>query len=167
MAVDQEILRRRRRAREQMARRSRGFGPVAPLPPESQTQPEPEPVPAARGGWREEVMSLSGLNVLAGIWLIIAPWMLGYPASDPRWNDVVFGAIVALLALIRISGAYAESWLSWINAIVGVWLFVSAWAIDQSSAAAANDIILGVIVFVLAVGSAAATPLAHRRSTAA
>jgi SPW repeat len=164
MAVDQETLRRRRRAREQMARRSRGFGPVAPPTPEPHLEPEPEPAPT---GWRDEVLSLSGLNVLAGIWLIIAPWVLGYPASDPRWNDVVFGGIVGLLALIRISGAYRESWLSVINAIVGVWLFVSAWAIDQSSTAAANDIILGVIVFVLAVGSAAATPHARRGSAAA
>jgi SPW repeat len=116
----------------------------------------PAPLPP-RGDWREEIVSLSGLNVLAGIWLIIAPWVLGYSQSDPRWNDVVFGIIVGVLALIRVSGAYRADWLSWINALIGIWLIVAAFTIDQSSVAAWNDIILGIIVFLLAVGSAEAT----------
>jgi hypothetical protein len=37
-------------------------------------------------------MAASGLNVLAGIWLIIAPFVLGYDDGDPYWNDIVFGS---------------------------------------------------------------------------
>lgn len=54
---------------------------------------DPAPPPPPPDG-RSEVVGLSGLNVLAGIWLIIAPWVLVYGARDPKWNDVVFGAIV-------------------------------------------------------------------------
>jgi hypothetical protein len=103
--------------------------------------------------WRPEVAVLSGLNVLAGIWLIIAPWVLGYSARDPRWNDVVFGIIVAGLALIRATGGYREQWVSVVNALIGVWLFVAAFTIDHTTVATWNDIILGVIVFVLALSS--------------
>jgi hypothetical protein len=112
--------------------------------------------PPARD-WRGEVIGLSGLNILAGIWLIIAPWVLGYSARDPRWNDVVFGAIVGIIALVRAFGAYREEWLSWINALVAVWIFIAAFTIDHTATASWNDIILGIIVFILAIGSADAT----------
>jgi hypothetical protein len=115
------------------------------------------PPPPPRAGWRDQIITFSGLNLLAGIWLIIAPWVLGYSSSDPRWNDVVFGIIVGVLALVRMSGAYRAEWLSWINALIGVWLFVAAFTIDQTRVAAWNDIILGIIVFLLAVGSAEGT----------
>lgn len=58
----------------------------------------PAPPPPSHA-WRREIVSLSGLVVLAGIWLIIAPWVLGYNGRDPRWNDVILGIIVILLAL--------------------------------------------------------------------
>ena len=37
------------------------------------------------------------LNILCGIWLIIAPFVLAYRAAGPTWNDVVCG-IIALIA---------------------------------------------------------------------
>ena len=114
----------------------------------------PEP---PRHDWRNEVATASGLIVLAGIWLIIAPFVLGYRSGDPYWNDIVFGAIVAVIALVRISGAYRASELSWANAIIGVWLFVSAFWLDASGRASWNDVIMGIIVFVLAIASARAS----------
>jgi SPW repeat len=140
------------------AARRRGAGrapqPVDPAAVPPRAQPAPAPAPR---GWRRDVIGLSGLNVLAGIWLILAPWWLGYSGADPKWNDVVFGAIVAVLAATRAGGGFRATELSILNALVGVWLFVAAFTIDSSGAAGANDIILGVIVFVLALGSAAAS----------
>jgi hypothetical protein len=151
-------------------RRRRAVGPErrpadeAPLTrAEAPLEPAPPPTPR---DWRDEVIGLSGLNVIAGIWLIVAPWVLGY-SKDPYWNDIVFGAIVALIALARVSGAYRASWLSWINALIGIWLFISAWVVDKTGTAGGNDVILGVIVFILAVASASATPLWRRRTPAA
>jgi hypothetical protein len=115
----------------------------------------PPPGPP-RYDWRDEVATASGLNVLAGIWLIIAPFVLNYRDDDPIWNDVVFGAIVFVLALVRVSGAYREHWMSWINALIGVWLFISAFWLDSSNTAGWNDVILGIIVFVLGSASASA-----------
>ena len=111
-----------------------------------------------RPNWRDDVAGLCGLNILAGIWLILAPWILDYSARDPLWNDVVFGAIVGLLALVRVGGALRDASLSWINAAIGVWIFIAAFTIDHTARATWNDIILGVLVFVFAIGSAASTP---------
>jgi SPW repeat len=113
--------------------------------------------PGGRGDWRTAVMAASGLNVLAGIWLIIAPFVLGYSGGDPYWNDIVFGAIVAVLALARVSGAYRASWMSWVNMLIGAWIFIAAFWLDSTSNAGTNDIILGAIVFILGLFSAAAS----------
>ena len=125
--------------------------PLGPRRPASELGSRP------RWDWRGDVAVASGLNVLAGIWLIIAPFVLGYGNGDPYWNDIVFGAIVAVLGLIRVSGAYRASELSWVNALIGVWLFVSAFWLDNTGRAGGNDIVLGIIVFLLAVASASAT----------
>jgi len=43
---------------------------------------------------------LSWLNVLAGIWLIVAPWILGHQTLASKINDVILGVIVAVVGLI-------------------------------------------------------------------
>ena len=119
---------------------------------------------SGRGDWRSTVMAASGINVLAGIWLIIAPFVLGYNDGDPHWNDIVFGAIVAVLALARVAGAYRASWMSWLNMLIGAWIFISAFWLDNTSTAETNDIILGAIVFVLGLISASASDAAAPRA---
>jgi hypothetical protein len=113
----------------------------------------PEPAP----DWREEVIGASGLNVLAGIWLIIAPFVLSYGSGDSIWNDIICGVIVGVLALAKFGGLHRAVGLSWINAIVGVWLFVSAFWLEETATAGWNNIILGIIVFALALWSASAS----------
>ena len=119
--------------------------------------PTTSPSPPEAGRGRSDVAGFSGLNVLAGIWLIIAPSVLGYSARVPRWNDVVFGIVVGLLALIRAAGGYRQHWASLVNALVGIWLFVGAFTIDHSAVAMWNDVILGAIVFALAISSTEAS----------
>lgn len=40
----------------------------------------------------------SFLNGLAGLWLIIAPFIINYDRSVAYWNEIVFGILVALIA---------------------------------------------------------------------
>lgn len=62
---------------------------------------------------RGQVATASGLNVVAGIWLIIAPFLLGYSGiTAALWNDIIIGIAVVVFAGIRISGAYQAAWLS-------------------------------------------------------
>jgi SPW repeat-containing protein len=141
-------------------RRERNPALDRPAPPRPPLYEEPVDyeLPVHPGtDWRREVMGWSGLNVLAGIWLIISPFVLDYGARDAMWNPIVFGAIVCVLALVRFGGAFRASVLSWINAAIGVWLFISAWWLAWTMRASWNVGIMGVIVFVLAVLSASAT----------
>ena len=109
---------------------------------------------------KTQVQWASGLNVIAGIWLIISPWVLGFSGlNTPRDNAVILGIVVGILALIRAFGAFEAEWLSWINAILGIWLFISGWVLGYSTNLTPfwDTLILGVIVFVLAVWSASAS----------
>jgi hypothetical protein len=45
---------------------------------------------------------LSGINALAGIWMIISPWVLGFSGDGrPTWSAVIIGIIVLVLGAIR------------------------------------------------------------------
>src|SRR5947209_7673321 len=68
----------------------------------------------------------STINLLAGIWLFISPWVYGYSGAMNAWNVWVVGCIIAVLAAIRLT-APVQSWLSWINCVLGIWTFCSPW----------------------------------------
>jgi len=45
--------------------------------------------------------TLAWLNVLAGVWLILAPFVLGFSNSaSALWNSVIVGAVVIIFSLI-------------------------------------------------------------------
>jgi hypothetical protein len=52
---------------------------------------------------RTTVQWTSGTNILAGLWLILAPFALEYNVGDATGNDIVIGASIALLATIRVA----------------------------------------------------------------
>lgn len=143
--------------REPRAARRPEREPIDPTPIGSGLDPM-GPTPPNRS-WRDEVIGASGLNVLAGIWLIIAPFVLGFTAhTHSEWNTIIVGILVATIAAIRIWGGRGASWLSWINAGLALWLIVSPWIYGNSDVSAIlwNDIIVGVVVLVLSAWSALA-----------
>lgn len=135
--------------------RTRSYDGTRPAPDEAYLEPAARP--AAR--MADAGAAAAVLNVIAGIWLIISPFVLGYTGADATWNPIVFGAIVGVFALARIAGGVRAVWLSWLNMAIGVWLFISAFWLATSSQASWNVGALGVVVFVLGAWAAA---LGHR-----
>lgn len=111
---------------------------------------------------RTTVRTASGLDLVAGLWLVIAPFVLGYATvTGALWNDVIFGiAIVVLAASREVGEGYRHAWPSWVNALIGLWLIIAPFAIGYSFIREAvwNDVIIGIAVVVLATWSALATP---------
>ena len=111
------------------------------------------------------VTAASDLNIIAGLCLIIAPFVLGYTRlTASMWNATIVGIIVAAIATMRVFGARTAGWLSWVNAALGVWLIVSPWVFGNASNSRVlwNDIILGAIILVLGAWSALATEMGRR-----
>ena len=107
--------------------------------------------------WRERAAIAGGLNVVAGIWLIASPWVLGFADADPVWSAVLVGAAVAALACLRLVAALRISELGWMNALLGVWTAAAAFWLYDTSDGAWNSFVVGLVVFVLGLASAAAS----------
>ncbi len=99
--------------------------------------------------------TLSWLVALAGLWEVIAAFVLGYSASPAAlWNAIIIGVtLIVLGAWAAISDREATNkTLDWINVVLGVWLIIAPFLLGYTAVAAAlwNDIIVGIIVVVLA-----------------
>ena len=99
---------------------------------------QPVNVPARSKG------EIGWLNVLLGIWVVISPFVLGFHSSMAVWNNVVTGAVVGILALIRWR-MHRPGW-SWLNLILGIWLVISPFVLFLSSTAMWNNVIVGIII---------------------
>ncbi len=102
----------------------------------------------------------SGLNFAAAVWLIISPWILGFnDVTAMTWNVVISGAIVLLFSGTRLWGTGKIGPLSWINAAIGVWVFISPWIFGDSGTANIvwDCVISGAVIFLLGAWSAMAS----------
>jgi hypothetical protein len=96
----------------------------------------------------------SGTNVVAGIWLVIAP-VFFCPQAVIRWNDAIVGLLLIVLAALRCVHPLHRFWVSWLNASLGLWLTASPFLLGcQHIAPQVNDTTLGFIVFVAGAVSA-------------
>lgn len=93
----------------------------------------------------------------AGVWLIIAPFAIGYRAMSTvaATEAVVLGVIIAATALWLAVAANAPQYVDYVLALFGVWSFVAPFALGYRMLETAfyNDMTIGVIVFLAAVVS--------------
>ncbi|MCX2948881.1 SPW repeat protein [Lentzea sp. NEAU-D7] len=105
----------------------------------------------------------SGVTFLAGLWLVLAPFALGYDtAPQARWNDMVIGGVIAVLAIVRAFAPMRVAWFSIVNVALGIWLVVAPLTLGYSRPEATpeaviNDLVVGAVVIAMASLSAAST----------
>lgn len=106
----------------------------------------------------------SWTNVVLGLWLIAAPFVLGYVGvTTAMYEAIVLGIVIAALALWRATGAEtpAMASVSWLVAAGGLWVLVAPFVLGYTATTVAvwNDVIVGLAVLVLGVWRA----LSHGR----
>jgi|SRR5579862_2580755 hypothetical protein len=107
------------------------------------------------------VKTASTIAMLAGIWLFLSPWVYTAYRLPQAWNSWVVGFFIALFAAIRIASPWEDSaWLSWLNCLLGIWTFASPWVYNYigDTHRFINSLCVGVIVFIVAMRSATASP---------
>ncbi|HUV71396.1 MAG TPA: SPW repeat protein [Clostridia bacterium] len=109
---------------------------------------------------RGQAITASTVNLIAGLWLIIAPFVLGFSEiTAATINDIVLGAIIAIVSAIRIFSSVRWNWLSWLNVLLGFWLIIAPFVLAYPAATPRfNDIILGIVVIIAGTWSATSTP---------
>jgi hypothetical protein len=110
--------------------------------------------------------ALSALAFLAGVWLVLAPFVLGYPDSAAaRWNDIAVGAAVVVVAFVRMISPIRSVTLGWCNVGLGGWLVAAPFVLfynddTVATAATVNDLALGLVI----IGCAALSVVAGKPS---
>jgi hypothetical protein len=98
-------------------------------------------------------------NLVLGVWLFVAPWVLGYAGhTAPAWNSWIMGTVVVAVAAAAL--IHFAVWEEWLNAICGLWLLVAPWVMGFAGADAAaalwNHVLVGLGIGILALWDALA-----------
>ncbi|MEU0529066.1 SPW repeat domain-containing protein [Amycolatopsis tolypomycina] len=121
---------------------------------------------------REGRLPIAG-ELLAGVWLLVAAFLFSYSVTLAGaagfWNILVCGAVITVVAAVRLVAPRAAGWLGLVNVVAGFWLIVSPFALGyppegHRDAAKTNALVVGVLVAIFAV---TAVTVAARRKAAA
>ena len=101
------------------------------------------------------------IALLAGIWLFVSPWVYGAYTNPNAWNSWIIGAAIFVLGAIGMSRHATGA--SWLNAILGIWTFVSPWVYGYTTNTGRfiNSLCVGVIVFIVATVGARTHTMPH------
>lgn len=90
-------------------------------------------------------------NAVLGVWLIVAPFALGFQSD---WVALANTAIVGLLLLATALGAIfvPRAWEDWTETALGLWLAVSPWILGFATPSArVNAVVSGLVILTLAL----------------
>ncbi|MCT9930213.1 SPW repeat protein [Planotetraspora sp. A-T 1434] len=97
-----------------------------------------------------------GLTLLAGTYLALSPWIVGFHRLSPfTVNNLITGILVALLAL-GFSSAFGRTYgISWVAPAIGVWTIVAPWVIrgHATTGTVVNNVITGAIILLLGLAT--------------
>jgi hypothetical protein len=131
--------------------------------------PEGPGLPEAPESIKSTILAASGLNALAGFWLMVAPFGFGYSKLKvASWIGVLGGLGIASLAALRMFGAsrgrFGSGYLSWANVALGLGIAASPFLFGHSgvSRAALNHVITGLAAASMGTSNALASR-SHRR----
>lgn len=82
---------------------------------------------AARITASGEAVAIDGLVLLAGAWLAIAPWVIGFSTTNRGLtvNDLILGILVTVLALGLTMAPERMYRLSWAMVAIGLWVIAA------------------------------------------
>jgi SPW repeat len=98
--------------------------------------------------------SIDGLTLLAGVFLAISPWVVGFGANAPGLavNNLVCGITVAVLGLGYATMYGRTHGLSWVPVPLGIWVIVAPWLIYDThvtTGIATVNVVIGVVIALL------------------
>lgn len=115
-----------------------------------------------RAGSSRPAQVTEGLTMLAGLYLAISPWVVGFNGlSRLSVSNLVTGVALAALAT-GFASAYGRTYgLSWIVPIIGIWTILAPWLTGSATRATIwNNVITGLVILLLGL---AAMALAARK----
>jgi len=92
---------------------------------------------------------MTWINLLVGIWLIIAAWALPGGAAGGRMaSDVILGILLIAFSWWTLGAVTAPAAAIWLQVICGIWLVIAPFALGFH---ASNSVICGIVAIVVAL----------------
>jgi len=107
---------------------------------------------------------VSWINLILGIWLVMSPYVLGLTGVTATVaNNIVLGIVLIATSWWILATTIDMPGVGLFQTLCGIWLVIAPFVLKYSAMthALANDIVVGVIVFI--VGLVESQALAHRR----
>ncbi|MBX6384910.1 MAG: SPW repeat protein [Microbispora sp.] len=112
-----------------------------------------------RAGSTAPAQLMDGVTFLAGLYLAISPWIVGFSGfGNLAINNLIVGLTVAALALGCASAFGRTYGMSWVTPVLGVWTLIAPWVISghpATTATISNNVVTGAIIFVFGLGALA------------
>nr|BFE58769.1 SPW repeat protein [Dactylosporangium thailandense] len=99
-----------------------------------------------------------GALVLAGLYLTVSPWVVGFSPFEANLsvNNFICGIAIAVLAF-SFAVAYGRTHgLAWVPVVLGVWTIIAPWVIQRGYATGgtiASNVVIGVITVCLGLAA--------------
>ncbi|MEV7098458.1 SPW repeat protein [Amycolatopsis sp. NPDC051045] len=101
----------------------------------------------------------AGLVLLAGLYLVLAPWIAGFGGAGVlALSDTIVGLVLIALAIARAATRRVRL-LGWVVPVLGAWVALSPWLLRHagetppSTAALIGNVVAGVVVVVAGVAA--------------
>lgn len=89
----------------------------------------------------------SAITILLGIWIAVSPAFISITGAALT-STIVVGIVIALAGLVQMF--WTNSLPSWIVGLAAIYLFISAFSFNLSTAATWNEVISAIVAFILA-----------------
>ena len=101
--------------------------------------------------------AVSWVNLVLGIWLLVAPWAL-HEAGIAETNSIVMGIVVAGIAALSLVAPPRRHLPAWINVAAGLWVLFSPWAlhINRQTPVVVTSALAGALVIIFALARSSA-----------
>ena len=86
-------------------------------------------------------------NIVLGLWLFFAPWILGYTSYAAQANDHWLGIGILIATVIAFSMPAAR----YVNTVLGVWCIVAPFVLGYRGTPLGNDIVVGFAVAIVSL----------------
>ncbi|WP_433606318.1 SPW repeat domain-containing protein [Dactylosporangium sp. CA-139114] len=124
-----------------------------------------------RIGSSGQAVVIDGLVLLAGAWLAISPWVVGFSASAPNLtvNDLILGIAIGVIALGLAMAPGRMFRLSWAMTAIGVWVVISPWIVQRGTTGPTigtivSNVVAGAVTVLLGLGAVGMLMSAHRQT---
>lgn len=111
-----------------------------------------------RAGSTAPAQVLEGLSFLAGLYLALSPWIVGFfRFPGLAVSNLITGLVISALAL-GLASAFGRTYgMGWLIPLLGVWALVSPWVVrgggEATTSTVWNNVVTGIVIF--ALGAAA------------